>query len=65
MLNTEHAYFEAGYQAARARIQRDEGRASHWTRHFQKMRDTEAEADRAECRRLFEKGYAEAQPRRG
>ena len=44
MLNTEHAYFEAGYQAARARIQRDEGRASHWTRHFQKMRDIEAEA---------------------
>lgn len=65
MINTEHSYFEAGYKCARARLEHDEARASHWKRWFSGARALEREEDRDEARRLFDKGYAEAQPSRG
>jgi hypothetical protein len=64
MLNTEHAYHEAGYKTARARIERNESRAKHWREYFRKMQAHENEADRREADRLFNQGYAEAQPAR-
>jgi hypothetical protein len=65
MLNTEHAYYEAGYKCARARLQGDAARADHWKRWFSAARASENESDRDEARRLFDRGYAEAQPARG
>lgn len=63
MFNTEHAYIESGYKCARARLERDEARARHWREYFSKMRGLErTEADRAEALRLFDRGYADAQP---
>lgn len=65
MFNTEHAYIDAGYKCARARLERDEARARSWREYFSKMRGFErTEADRAEASRLFDRGYADAQPAR-
>jgi hypothetical protein len=64
MLNTEHSYIEAGYRCARARLERDEARADHWKRWFIQAQYLEHEGDRAEARRLFDRGYADAQPAR-
>ena len=64
MKQIEHAYIEAGYKCARARLESDEGRARHWREYFSKMRDYEADSDKAEARRLFDQGYSEAQPAR-
>jgi len=62
MNNTEHAYFEAGYKCARARLQSDELTARHWKRWFSAALATEP--DDSYPRRLFDQGYREAQPRR-
>jgi hypothetical protein len=64
MINTESAYIEAGYKCARARLQNDEARAAHWRQWFARARDIEKPENRAEARRLFDQGYAEAQPAR-
>jgi hypothetical protein len=64
MINTEHSYVEAGYRCARARLERDEARATHWKRWFTGARALEREEDRDEARRLFDRGYSEAQPTR-
>jgi len=62
MNNTEHAYFEAGYKCARARLQSDEHTAQHWKNWFSAALATEP--DDSYPRRLFNQGYREAQPRR-
>ena len=64
MLNTEQAYFEAGYKCARARIQRDESRADHWKRWFSSAYALESHQDKPLVRKLFDDGYREAQPMR-
>lgn len=64
MNHTEHAYIEAGYKCARARLQSDEHTASHWKRWFTGALALESETDRLEARRLFDQGYREAQPTR-
>jgi hypothetical protein len=64
MKSTEHAYIEAGYKCARARLQSDEALARHWKEYFSKMRNSEADTDKDEARRLFDQGYSEAQPAR-
>lgn len=64
MLNTEHSYFEAGYQCARARLQRDESRAQHWKSWFSSAYALESDSDKPYARSLFDKGYSEAQPHR-
>lgn len=64
MLNTEHAYHEAGYKCARARIQRDESRARFHKDWFTRALALENEEDRQYARKLFDQGYAEAQPNR-
>jgi hypothetical protein len=64
MLNSEHSYHEAGYKCARARLQSDEASAQAWQRHFTANQYLEREEDRAEARRLFDRGYSEAQPAR-
>jgi hypothetical protein len=64
MLHTEHAYHEAGYKCARARLQSDEACAQHWKRWFTGAQALERDADRQEARRLFDQGYSEAQPAR-
>lgn len=64
MINTEHSYIEAGYRCARARLERDEARADHWKRWFTQAQYLESPEDRAEARRLFDRGYSEAQPAR-
>ena len=62
MNHTEHAYFEAGYKCARARLQSDELTARHWKSWFSAALATEP--DESYARRLFDQGYREAQPRR-
>lgn len=64
MLNTEHAYFEAGYKCARARLNRDEGTAKHWREWFTRAAGLEKPEDRAYAQTLFTSGYTEAQPAR-
>lgn len=64
MLNTEHAYIEAGYKCARARIQRDESRAQHWREWFARAYALEKPEHKHIARALFDRGYAEAQPMR-
>ncbi len=62
MLNTEHAYIEAGYKCAQARLQRDESRAQHWKSWFSRAYALEQPEDKPYARSLFDRGYAEAQP---
>lgn len=64
MLNTEHAYFEAGYKCAQARLKRDESLAQHWKRWFSSAYSLESETDKLYVRKLFDQGYREAQPHR-
>ena len=64
MNHTEHAYIEAGYKCARARLQSDEHTARHWKSWFSGALALEPETDRPEARRLFDQGYTEAQPTR-
>lgn len=64
MKHTEHAYIEAGYKCARARLQSDEHTARHWKSWFTGALALENEPDRTEGRRLFDQGYNEAQPTR-
>ncbi len=59
MLNTEHAYHDAGYRAGRARRQGDEMLARHWSQWFRQALLIERDADRSEARRLFDQGYLE------
>ena len=63
MLNTEHAYIEAGYKCAQARRQRDESRAQHWRNWFNRAYALEKPDDKPAVRALFDRGYAEAQIR--
>ena len=62
MLNTEHAYFEAGYKYGKARVQRDESRAEHWKRWINSALALEKPEDKNTAERLWRQGYAEAQP---
>jgi len=62
MIHTEHAYIEAGYKCAKARLQGDEYTARHWKAWFSGA--VALEFDRPEARRLFDQGYSEAQPTR-
>lgn len=65
MLNTEHAYFEAGYKCGQARVRRDEGLASHWRKWLARAIDLEKHGDdKWLAAKLFRDGYAEAQPQR-
>jgi hypothetical protein len=64
MKHTEHAYIEAGYKCARARLQSDEHTARHWKSWVNGAIALENEPDRTEARRLFDQGYSEAQPNR-
>ena len=64
MKHTEHAYIEAGYKCARARLQSDEHTARHWKSWVIGAIALENEPDRTEARRLFDQGYTEAQPTR-
>lgn len=64
MLNTEHAYHEAGYKCARARLERDESRADHWKRWFSSAYALEDDENKPIARALFDRGYSEAQPLR-
>jgi hypothetical protein len=64
MINIEHAYFEAGYKCAQARLQRDESRAQHWKSWFSRAYALESETDKPYVRKLFDQGYSEAQPHR-
>jgi hypothetical protein len=64
MNHTEHAYIEAGYKCARARLQSDEHTARHWKSWVNGAIALENEPDRTEARRLFDQGYSEAQPTR-
>lgn len=61
MLNTEHAYIEAGYKCAQARRQRDESRARHWKNWFSRAYALESPEDKPMVRALFDRGYSEAQ----
>lgn len=62
MNHSEHAYFEAGYKCARARLKSDDLTAKHWQNWFSAALETEPENSYA--RRLFDQGYREAQARR-
>ena len=64
MLNTEHAYIEAGYKCAQTRRQRDEARAQHWKNWFSRAYALESPEDKPLVRTLFDRGYSEAQPTR-
>jgi len=64
MKHTEHAYIEAGYKCARARLQSDEHTARHWKSWVNGAIALENEPDRQQARRLFDQGYSEAQPTR-
>ena len=64
MLNTEHAYHEAGYKCARARLERDEARAAHWRNWFSRAYALEDDENKPIARALFDRGYSEAQPLR-
>jgi hypothetical protein len=63
MLNTEHAYVEAGYKCAQARLKRDESLAQHWKRWFSSAYALENETEKPYVRKLFDQGYSEAQHR--
>lgn len=62
MLNTEHAYIEAGFKAGQAVRQHDAARSDHWRRWFRAARALEQESDREYVDKLFGQGYLEAQP---
>lgn len=64
MLNHPDAYREAGRRTAIARRQHDEARAQSHKDWFARALVLEAEPDRTTARRLFDEGYAEAQPHR-
>jgi hypothetical protein len=64
MLNTPEAYREAGHATATARRQGDESRAAHHKQWFTRAQALEQPEHRAEARRLFDEGYADAQPHR-
>jgi hypothetical protein len=64
MLNSPESYREAGYKTAMARRQHDESRASFHRQWFARAQALETPEDRAEARRQFDAGYAEAYPHR-
>lgn len=64
MLNNPDEYHEAGYKTATARLQRDESRAAFHKNWFTRASGLEKDADRTAARKLFDEGYAEAQPHR-
>lgn len=62
MNNTEHAYHEAGYKAGRAMRQGDAALYRFQKDWFTRALSLETDHDKAEARRLWAAGYAEAQP---
>ena len=64
MMNHPDTYREAGKATATARRQHDEARAQFHRQWFTRALVLEAEPDRTTARRLFDEGYAEAQPHR-
>lgn len=61
MKQTEHTYTEAGHKVARAILTGNAARARAAMQNFNFLLALEAEADRAEARRLYALGYNEAQ----
>jgi hypothetical protein len=61
MKQTEHTYIQAGYKVARAIMQNNAARARAAIQNFDFLLALEAEADRAEARRLYIRGYNEGQ----
>ena len=61
MKQTEHTYIQAGHKVARAIMQNNAARARAAMQNFNFLLALEAEADRAEARRLYALGYNEAQ----
>ncbi len=64
MTNTEYTYHQAGYKAGRAMRQGDAALYRHLREWFTRALSLETDDDRAEARRLWAAGYAEAQPAR-
>lgn len=62
MINTEHTYQQAGYKAGRAMRQGDAALYRHWREWFSRALSLETDDDKPEARRLWDSGYAEAQP---
>ena len=61
MKQTENTYIQAGHKVARAIMQNNAARARAAMQNFNFLLALEAEADRAEARRLYALGYNEAQ----
>lgn len=61
MKQTEHTYIQAGYKVARAIKAGSAARARAAIQNFDFLLALEAEADRAEARRLYVLGYNEGQ----
>ena len=61
MKQTENTYIQAGYKVARAIKAGNAARARAAIQNFDFLLALEAEADRAEARRLYALGYNEAQ----
>jgi hypothetical protein len=65
MLNTEHAYIEAGYKCGKAARHQDAALARHWRQWLARAIDLENEhADKLHAAHLFRQGYSEANPPR-
>lgn len=64
MLNSPDAYRDAGYKTATARLQHDESCASFHKNWFTRAAGLEKDDDRSTARKLFDAGYADAQPHR-
>jgi hypothetical protein len=61
MKQTENTYIQAGYKVARAIKAGSAARARAAIQNFDLLLALEAEADRAEARRLYVLGYNEGQ----
>ena len=61
MKQTEQTYIKAGYTVARAIRAKNAARARAAIQNFDLLLALEAEADRAEARRLYVLGYNEGQ----
>lgn len=64
LVNTEHAYHEAGYKAGKAMRQGDAGMYDFQKRWFNRALDLEKHEHQAQARELWARGYCEAQASR-
>ena len=64
MINTEHAYIEAGFKAGQAVRRGDSALSEFHRRWFRHARALERECDREFIDKLWGQGYMEAQPTR-